>query len=164
MLDELGGEELDQRIGLIRFQIGEDHRDDLRVLVFDHLREDARILHLDGLDTREVIALVEASDQALSSLGSQRPLQHALNIARCTDADRSLVEHRVDELLENGGNFTLRHVRNARHRQGQQVNFQLGHVLHDLGCRVFPNRQHHDRRLLEVGETVRRIQEDARLA
>jgi hypothetical protein len=45
------------------------------MLVLDHLRENAGILHLDCFDAGKIVALTKASDEALGLVGAERPLE-----------------------------------------------------------------------------------------
>ena len=99
LLDQFLRQVADQRVELLRLEIGEDHRHDLRVLELDHLGEDARVLPLDRLDAGEIVALAQPADETLGLLGAERPFQHAADIGFRTDADRGLLQHQVDEFL-----------------------------------------------------------------
>jgi hypothetical protein len=159
LFDQLVRQVLDQRIGLLRLHVGEDHRDDLRVLVFDHLGQHARVLQLHRLDAGKVVALVQPARETLGLFGAQRPLEHAVHVGFGADADRGFPQHRVDEFLEYPGNLQLRDIGNPRHRHRQQIDLQLRHVLHHLGGGLFADREHHHRRFLDVGELSRRAKQ-----
>ena len=152
LLDKFLRQMMDQRVGLLRLHISEDHRDDLRVLVLDHFSKNPRVLKLDRLDPRKVIALMQSGGEPLGLVRPERAFEHAVDVGLGADADRRLLQHRVDEFLIDRCHLGLRHALDARHGHRQQVYLELAHMLHHLGGGLFADRQHDDRRFLEVGE------------
>ena len=151
------GEQRQDRRRLLRIQMRQDDRGDLRMLSGDDLRHGLGVHPLQGLDALAGLPGGHAIEQEVRLLLADRLGEHAAHVVLRARRHIGLPIHDADEVVEHGGHLLARHLLELGHRHAELLHFPCVELLQEIGRVLLAQAHEQDRRAFGPSKITRLV-------
>jgi hypothetical protein len=140
---------LEDRAGVIEFQMHQNRGDDLRVFVADQVGSGGRVHPLQPFDAGGIVAGHDAADDAGGAFIAQRLGEHGLD-GFVVDGDRRAFGRLLRKFVEHGFDAFAGDLFQFGHRLADFLHFARAEIFQHFGGFVFAQREQQNRAFFDA--------------